>query len=87
MIVNVEGRRDTSSGEKPTKPVKWTGSFVVADKSGNAIEATWEPSSVPRMSYQGARNRATQLVDSLTARLFEQHKQPIRKVAYTLTSR
>ncbi|MBV4524324.1 hypothetical protein KVG88_30080 [Pseudomonas sp. SWRI74] len=87
MIVIVDGRRDTSSGEKPNKPVKWTGNFVVADSSGNAIEAAWEPNGVPRMNYQGARNRASQLVASLTARLFEQHKQPIRKVAYTLTSR
>ncbi|WP_426237429.1 hypothetical protein [Pseudomonas sp. TWP3-2] len=87
MIVTFDGRRDTSSGDKPSKPVKWTGSFTVADAAGNSLTATWEPNGLPRMNYQGARNRARQLIDSLKARLFEQHKQPIRKVAFTLTSR
>lgn len=87
MIVTFDGRRDTTNGDKPNKPVKWTGSFVVADSSGNSLESTWEPNGVPRMNYQGARNYAAQVIDSLKARLFEQHKQPIRKVAFTLTSR
>jgi hypothetical protein len=87
MIVSFDGRRDTTSGDVPNKPVKWTGCFLVSDSSGNAIEAEWEPNGVPRMNYQGARNRASQLIENLTARLFEQHKQPIRKVAFTLTSR
>ena len=87
MIVTFDGRRDTNDGEKPNKPVKWTGSFSVADSSGNSLTATWEPNGNPRMNYQGARNRAMSLIDSLKARLFEQHKQPIRKVAFTLTSR
>ncbi|QIB09032.1 hypothetical protein GZ982_30265 (plasmid) [Pseudomonas fluorescens] len=87
MIVTFDGRRETNSGDKPNKPVKWTGSFVVTDQSGNSLEATWEPNGVPRMNYQGARNNATSLIESLKARLFEQHKQPIRKAAYTLTSR
>lgn len=87
MIVNYDGRRETTSGEKPNKPVKWTGSFVVADASGNSLEQKWEPNGVPRMTFQGARNRANQVIESLKARLFEQHKQPIRKVGYTLTTR
>lgn len=87
MIVTFDGRRDTTSGDKPNKPVKWTGSFVVTDSSGNTLETKWEPNGVPRMSYQGARNRAGQVIDSMKARLFEQHKQPIRNTAFTLTSR
>lgn len=87
MIVNFDGRRETTSGEKPNKPVKWTGSFVVADAAGNTLETKWESSSVPRMNYQGARNRATQVINSMTARLFEQHKQPIRKAAFNLMTR
>ncbi|POA45567.1 hypothetical protein C1893_23205 [Pseudomonas sp. MPR-ANC1] len=87
MIVNFDGRRDTTSGDKPNKPVKWTGSFVVTDASGNSLETLWEPNGVPRMNYQGARNRAKQVIESMKARLFEQHKQPIRKAAFTLTTR
>lgn len=87
MIVTFDGRSDCISGDRPKTPVKWTGKFLVADASGNAIEAEWERNSAPRMDYAGARKRAAQLIDSLTARLFEQHKLPIRKVAFTLASR
>lgn len=87
MILTFDGRKDVSSGEKPNNAVKWTGQFRVADADGNVLEETWQPNGVPRMDVQGARNRAHQLVESLTARLYEQHHLPIRKVAFTLTTR
>lgn len=87
MIVSFDGRREHSSGDRPTRPVRWTGSIRVADAEGNAIEHSWLAGGAPPMNYQGARTVANQLVESLKARLFEKHKKPIRTVTYTLTSR
>lgn len=87
MIVNFDGRSDSISGEAPKTPVKWTGKFQVTDFEGNTIEETWERNSAPPMHYQGARKRAAQLIDNLTARLFEQHKMKIKTTCFTLQSR
>lgn len=87
MIVSFDGRREDSSGDRPTNPVRWTGTIRVADADGNALEHEWLASGAPPMNYQGVRTAANQLVDRLKARLFEQHMKPIRTVTYTLTSR
>lgn len=87
MIVNFDGRSDSISGEAPKTPVKWTGTFLVTDFKGNVIKAVWERNSAPPMHYQGARYRAGQLIDNLTARLFEQHKMKIKTATFTLKSR
>ncbi|MFV3292371.1 MULTISPECIES: hypothetical protein [Pseudomonas] len=87
MIVSFDGRRESSTGDKPNNLVRWTGQFLVADADGNKLEHSWESNGVPRMNYQGARNSASQLLDRLTARLYEKHLRPIRKATYTLTSR
>lgn len=87
MIVTFDGRSDNHSGDRPNRPVKWTGQFLVADSSGNILEAEWEANGAPPMNYNGARKRADQVIEGLKARLFEKHMQPIRKVNYILKSR
>lgn len=92
MIIEFNGRssdrrRDQYQGDKPSQPVKWTGKFLVADAQGNALETEWQRNGSPPMNYEHARESAFNVIDSLTARLFEQNKQPIKKVAFTLSCR
>ncbi|QLG96728.1 hypothetical protein HZF02_32950 (plasmid) [Pseudomonas yamanorum] len=87
MIVNYNGRSETTSGDKPAKPVKWTGTFSITDKAGDVLEIEWLSNTTPRMDYQGALNKALQVVNEMKARLFEKNKEPIRKVSFTLTCR
>ncbi len=87
MIVSFDGRRETTSGDRPKNQVRWSGNFLVADAQGNKLEHIWHANAAPPMNYQGAHNTAVQLIERLKARLFEKHLQPIRTATYTLTSR
>jgi len=87
MIVNYDGRNENISGEKPATPVKWTGKFSITDRTGDVLVTEWHSNTTPRMDYQGALNKARQVINDMKARLFEKNKQPIRQVNFTLTCR
>ncbi|WP_395601198.1 hypothetical protein AB4P95_29740 (plasmid) [Pseudomonas sp. A1437] len=87
MNVNFNGRASRTQGKQPKKPVRWSGKFLVVDARGNALESQWLPNSGGLMTYTEAREAALNLINSLTAMLYADHKQPIKKVTFNLVSR
>lgn len=71
----------------PRKPVRWTGSFLVADTAGNAELAEWKPGSGGPMTYLQAKELAFRLLDEQANRVEAAHQLPIKKAAFTLMSR
>ncbi len=87
MIVTFNGRASQTKGQRPRKPVRWTGTFLVADDQGNALEAKWKTESGPLMTYQEAQPAAIELIETLAQQVQETHGRPIKKVTFTLMSR
>lgn len=81
------GRPGAHSGDMPRKPVRWHGTFLVADTAGNGEQAEWKPNSGGLMTYMQARELAFRLLDEMAARVQAAHKLTIKKVDFTLMSR
>lgn len=87
MKVNFNGRCSQVHGKQPRKPVRWSGKFLVVDSSGNALESIWNVNSGGPMTYAEAREAALNLIDTLGAKLVEEHGHAIKKVTFNLISR
>ncbi|MFJ3487169.1 hypothetical protein ACIPL1_27675 [Pseudomonas sp. NPDC090202] len=71
----------------PKKPVPWTGTFLVADTAGNAVEAKWLPRQNSPMPYLQAKEMAFRLLEELSAKLEGEHGLAIKKKTFTLIGR
>ncbi|MFJ3685595.1 hypothetical protein [Pseudomonas sp. NPDC090208] len=84
--LDINGKPGLTQG-LPKKPVPWTGTFLVADTAGNAVEAKWLPGTNSPMPYLQAKEMAFRLLEELSTKLEAEHGLAIKKTTFTLIGR